>query len=181
MAALAPTPLPPWTDTFLTELAAHGMEQTASKVAGTTVRAVRKLCEDNSEFAYAVEAALEASADVAETELRRRAIEGVPKGIYYQGELVDVEHQYSDSLLLALVKAKRRREFGDKTEVSGPGGAPLVVNIRTFGPPPLQEGDPDSAVVTGQETIDVTFRQLSAPHAQSAGEVYSPVDAHDLV
>lgn len=36
----------------------------------------------------------------------RRAVEGVPKGIYYRGERVSTETEYSDSLLNTLLQAK---------------------------------------------------------------------------
>lgn len=176
MSALAPLPLPPWVDVYLTELARHGMAQTAAVAAQTTVRAVAKLIEDNSEFAYAVEDALERSADAVEAEVRRRAIDGIDKGIYFQGELVATEKQYSDQLLTLLAKAKRRREFGDKQEITGAGGGPLIVNVRTFAPdgstlltdPPsevrlLDPADPDS------EPLDVEFRAFQPSAAPLDG------------
>ena len=163
MTAIQPVPLPQWAEPYIEALQMHGMEHTAAVTAGTTVRAVRKLIEQHEEFAYAVDAALEASADKVEAEVRRRAIDGVEKGIYYQGDLVATELQYSDSLLLALAKAKRRREFGDKAEISGPGGAPLTVNIRSFTPPEVAAAQ--AAFDAARAVIDVTpvIRKLGAP------------------
>lgn len=131
---IAPVSIPAWADIYLAHLEAHGMPHSAAKAAGTTVRAVERLAEASADFAYYVECAIEASADKVEAEVRRRAIDGIEKGIYYQGELVATEKQYSDSLLTLLAKAKRRGQFGDKAEISGPNGAPLVVNIRSFAP-----------------------------------------------
>lgn len=174
MSAQALTQLPSWVEPFLTELAAHGMEHTAAAAAKTTVRAVRALAERDAEFAHAVEDALERSADVVEAEVRRRAIDGIDKGIYFQGELCATEKQYSDSLLQTLIKAKRRREFGDKTEVTGPGGGALVINIRTFSPagevieatPVADHDSADLGASTGrarEAPLEVTFREIGPP------------------
>jgi len=167
MTAIQPTPLPPWAEPYIEALQLHGMEHTAAVTAGTTVRAVRKLAEMHDEFAYAIDAALEAAADKVEAEVRRRAVDGIEKGIYYQGDKVATEMQYSDSLLLALAKAKRRREFGDKAEISGPGGAPLTVNIRSFTPPDVAAAN--AAIDAARAIIDITpqilpqFRSLAGP------------------
>lgn len=40
-----------------------------------------------------------------EDEAYRRAMKGVPKGIYYKGEKVAIEHEYSDTLLTTLLRA----------------------------------------------------------------------------
>jgi hypothetical protein len=60
-------------------------------------------------FAKAADAAIEQGTDVLEDAARSRAL--------YQ----------SDTLLIFLLKARRRDKYGDKQEVSGPGGAPLTV------------------------------------------------------
>lgn len=177
MATVTIAPYPSWGDFYLERLRAHGMENTAAAEAGTTTRAVRKLCTDNSDFALAVEDALESSTDLLEAEARRRAVEGIDKGIYYQGDLVATEKQYSDSLLHAFLKAKRRREFGDKAELSGPGGSPLTVNIRTFGNKPAVEATLVEA--TTEAITDVAFRTLGRA-TDIAGLGLLP-DAEDLV
>lgn len=40
-----------------------------------------------------------------EDEAYRRAMQGVPKGIYYKGEKIATEREYSDSLLVTLLRA----------------------------------------------------------------------------
>ena len=65
---------------------------------------------------------------------------GVEKSIFYKGEECGVETVYSDSLAALFLKAKRRGQFGDKTELSGPGGTPLTVNVRSFPLPDAPAG-----------------------------------------
>lgn len=126
---------PSWVEPYLAALEEMGLPYSAAVAARTTVRAVDALRRENSEFDYAVVEALERSNDVLEKEARRRAVEGIDKGIYYQGELVNTETQYSDSLLTTLIKAKRPDEFADRKQISGAGGAPLTVLVRSFGQP----------------------------------------------
>lgn len=50
-----------------------------------------------------------------EKEMHRRAITGISKGVYYQGERVDEEKEYSDKLLLALAKANMPHRFAERS------------------------------------------------------------------
>lgn len=152
--------LPPWVEPFLNQLEATGLLYSSAAAAGTTVRRVRALRETCVEFDEAVTLAEERSHDMLEREARRRAVDGVTKGVYYQGEKVDEEVVYSDGLLTTLLKAKRPDEFAERKQLSGPGGAPLTVLVRTFG-----TSEPASRSV---DAIDVPFTQLPAPDAQLA-------------
>ena len=126
----------PWIDLFLRELRVHGLINTAATAAGVTRRRVDRERETNAEFEYAMDDALEESADVLELEARRRAVEGVEKGVYYMGTLIETEKVYSDTLLTTLLKAKRADEFAERKQITGAGGKPLTVVVRSFGPSP---------------------------------------------
>lgn len=184
MATLTVRTLPPWVDVFLRELRETGLERTAAAAAGTTLKQVRGLAETNEEFKYALEDALERATDVLELEARRRAVDGVEKGVYYQGVRMDTEVVYSDALLTTLLKAKRAA-FADKTHVVGSGrdGAIEIV-VRQFGAPapaPTPTGE-----VIDVEAVDITPSPAS-PLAGGAPEtptvtVRQPLgDAADLV
>ena len=124
----------PWIDLFLRELRVHGLINTAATAAGVTRRRVDRERETNAEFEYAMDDALEESADALELEARRRAVEGVEKGVYFQGTLITTEQVYSDGLLTTLLKAKRADEFAERKQITGAGGKPLTVVVRSFGP-----------------------------------------------
>lgn len=99
---------------------------------------------ESIEFETAVEEACEAATDELEYAARERAVNGVSKAIYYQGDVVGYEQTYSDSLMSLFLQAKRKSQFGSKTEITGAGGKPLTINIRTFEDtsnvqPPIQE------------------------------------------
>lgn len=76
--------------------------------------------DEDPEFAAAVDEAIEEGTDVLEDIALRRA------------------KKQSDTLVIFLLKARRRDKYGDKSlhEVSGPNGAPLTITLaeRSDGP-----------------------------------------------
>jgi hypothetical protein len=101
---------------------------------------------DDPDYAAAFKLAQEDAADSLEKEARRRAEEGVRKLVTYKGELVRVpadptkpfdatsnplvplvEHEYSDTLAIFLLKALRPAKFREthRHEHTGANGGPI--------------------------------------------------------
>lgn len=114
---------------FLAELAAHGRVATACRAAGLDRSDTYKTKDRDPEFAKQWDDALEMFIDSLEGAARLRAVEGTEKGVWHQGVQVGTERQYSDSLLALMLKAKRKREYGDasKVELTGADGGPVKV------------------------------------------------------
>lgn len=151
----------PWMSLFLRELKEHGLINTAATAAGVTRRRVDRERETNAEFEHAMDDALEAAADVLELEARRRAVEGVEKGVYHQGIRMDSEVVYSDGLLTTLLKAKRADEFAERKQITGAGGKPLTVVVRSFGAAP-------DAPAPAREPISAEYSRIPSPSVQLA-------------
>lgn len=68
-----------------------------------------------------------------EAEARRRAIVGIEKGVWHQGKLVGTELQYSDTMLIFLLKAAKPDRYRDRTSVehTGKDGGPIQVENPT--------------------------------------------------
>lgn len=115
---------------FLISLRETGLEATSARAAGVRMAAVKRAYEEDAAFAEECQDAMDLWADRLEEEARRRAVEGVEKGIYYQGALVAHEQQYSDTLLAKLLTGRRPQVFGDKKEITGAGGGPIQVIIE---------------------------------------------------
>lgn len=49
----------------------------------------------------------------------RRCVEGVPRGVYFQGDRIATERVYSDGMTMFLLRAADREKYGDRTEVKG--------------------------------------------------------------
>lgn len=112
---------------FLNRLAETGqVTRSCVEVGWDRVQAYRVKGRDPV-FAEAWTDALEMFADRLEVEATRRAVDGTDKGVWHQGVLVGTERQYSDSLLALMLKAKRKREYGDasKIELTGADGGPV--------------------------------------------------------
>lgn len=95
------------------------------------------------------------AARTLEDEAVRRAHEGLRRPVLYQGKPVRIngeilyEHEYSDSLLIQLLKAYNRERFGDKQQVS------------------LQwNGDPSSLTDEQLEQMHAKFVELAAQQKQ---------------
>lgn len=119
---------------FLDNLAATGVVSEAARAAGfTSYSSLYQLRKSDPEFAEAWTEALDNAADMLELEARRRAVQGVTRvkviGSGENAQMIDEVH-YSDTLLLALLKAKKPSEFAErsKTEISGPDGKAIETN-----------------------------------------------------
>ena len=106
---------------FLAKLAAGFSIAAACRAERIGRRTAYDWRERDEEFAKAWDAAIEEGSDILEDEARRRAHDGVTKPVYQQGALVGVVREYSDTLLIFLLKARRPQKFRDnvKVDVSG--------------------------------------------------------------
>lgn len=82
-------------------------------------------------FARAWDEALEEACDLLEAEARRRGVEGIDKPVYHEGVKVDTIKQYSDTLLIFLLKGARPHKYRDnhRHEVVGKDGGPVQVHV----------------------------------------------------
>lgn len=66
-----------------------------------------------------------------EDEAIRRGREGVRKAVRYKGKVVGYETEYSDTCLLATLKANAPEKYRERTDttVSAPGGGPVEQRI----------------------------------------------------
>lgn len=116
-----------WKPQFLDALRDLGVVRAACEKAGVPYRTAYNHREQEEAFAADWDEALEQAADLMELEARRRAVEGVEKRVYHQGEQIDVVKSYSDTLLIFLLKAARPHKYRDHYvhEVTGKDGGPV--------------------------------------------------------
>lgn len=141
---LTPKKRPRWVKGFLVALAESGNVRLSCEAANVTRTAVYDLRESEETFAADWDQALDEAADLLEQEARRRAHDGVqrvkfhkghpimvpvlgPDGLVVRGkdngpEMVPyVEHEYSDTLLIFLLKGARPETYRDRTDVRHSG------------------------------------------------------------
>lgn len=80
----------------------------------------------DADFAAAWDEAVEAGTDELEEEARRRAFEGIEEPVFYKGSVCGTIRNYSDTLMIFLLKGRRPHKYRDYHEVAGPGGTPLL-------------------------------------------------------
>lgn len=71
---------------------------------------------NSASFKELYDQAVEDAADVLEEEARRRAVDGVNKPVFQGGKRVGVICEYSDALLMFLLKGKRPRVFRERMD-----------------------------------------------------------------
>lgn len=100
-----------WEELFLKALAETGNVSAAAKLAGVARQTAYEAKELRPEFAARWDDALEEACDALELEARRRAKDGAEKPVFYLGREVSRVREYSDVLLIFLLKAHRPEKY----------------------------------------------------------------------
>ena len=114
---------------FLAAYAEVGNVSQAAKIAGIDRQTHYDWKRNDPDYAEAFQHAEEMAADRLEQEARRRAVEGVPEPVFYQGRQVGTVRKYSDSLLMFLLKGAKPEKYMERVDqrVSGRDGGPVEV------------------------------------------------------
>lgn len=103
-------------------------------VSGAAVRAgfsrataYRWRGEDEA-FAAAWDDAYETGTDAIEQEAIRRATQGVNKPVYYKGKVVGHVVEYSDTLLMQQLNARRPEKYRTNHKVEHSGGVKITIS-----------------------------------------------------
>lgn len=116
-----------WKAAFLAAFARTGNVSTAAKAAGRNRTYIYEARKADANFAAQWEEAREDAADALELEARRRAVEGFERPVFYRGEPCGAIREYSDTLLIVLLKAARPHVYRDNVgvQVGGDPGNPV--------------------------------------------------------
>lgn len=106
-----------WRRAFLHALASGHTIAGAALVAGVPSSTLYDNRKADQDFAAAWDNAAEAGLGVLENEAIRRAVDGVEKPVWYQGEEAGKERVYSDRLLLRALEA-RSKSWAQRQAVS---------------------------------------------------------------
>lgn len=116
-------------DLYIEYLEKSGNESEARRYAGVRATAVRKALNDDPDFEEQVLECKSRIADMLEQEAFHRAVNGTVKNVYYKGEIVGEQTEYSDSLLMFLLKGNKPEKYGDKTTLMGSKSEPLTIEV----------------------------------------------------
>lgn len=111
---------------FIEKLKSIPNVSSAAKAAGINRTYAYKLKSEDADFSAAWDEAIESSTDDAEAEAYRRAVKGTVKPVFHMGKKVGGIREYSDTLLIFLLKAHRPEKFRDKLQGAGENGEILI-------------------------------------------------------
>ncbi len=110
-----------WPDKFLASYRKCGNITKAAKATRVDRSTVYARRESDPEFEKAMLAAQEEAVDLLEEEARRRAADGSVKPVFYQGKQVATVREYSDTLLIVLLKANRPEKYRERADITSGG------------------------------------------------------------
>ncbi|MDE3023579.1 MAG: terminase [Pseudomonadota bacterium] len=125
---------------FIAELAKSGNVAKAAKKIGLSRSRVYELRDVDKKFADEWNEAIETGIDNLEEEARRRAYNGTLKPVFYQGSKCGSVREYSDTLMVVLLKAHRPEKYKERVqnEVTGKNGEPLPAAVQIIAIPDNQ-------------------------------------------
>jgi len=120
-------PRPEQIDKVLDLVSKGSTVQDACLAAGVLKRQFSRIRAADKEIKARFAEAWENGAEVMEAEAFRRAVTGVNKPVYQMGFEVGVVREYSDTLLIFLLKGRKPDVYRERTELTGRGGGPIEV------------------------------------------------------
>jgi hypothetical protein len=118
---------------FLDVVRVTGNISAGARAAGVTPAQAYGHRKKDEDFRAAWDAALEGALDDLEGALRRRAVDGVEKDVYYGGKRCGGSVAYSDSLGMFLLRGRRKEIFGEG-RVSAAENAVAAADIAKLNP-----------------------------------------------
>lgn len=133
-------------DRFLEVLATGASVYKAALEVGIGRRTAYEWREADPEFKARWDEAVDCGVDLMEDEALRRAKDGVTKPVYYQGQVCGEVQEYSDTLMIFQLKARRPEKYRENVDVNHRGNvAVTVVNYAA----PVIEGVAEEVKVIG--------------------------------
>ena len=108
-------------DEFLDELRQGHTVQASCSAVGLSRTALYGLRDRDEKFRAEWDAALEEGTECLEEEARRRAYEGTRNPVFHKGAIVGHIQEYSDTLLIFLLKGRKPEVYRDNATVKHEG------------------------------------------------------------
>jgi hypothetical protein len=146
-----------WKDVFVRTLRRTLSVARSCDIACVEYRFALKHKNSDPEFRKAWESAIEASCDDIEEALKKRAVRGYLKPIYWQGKRVGFERKFDTTAAMFLLRGRRKKIFGDARSIvtinNAPGGGiPKALDdkkLQQMGPEELQKAWEDRCKASG--------------------------------
>lgn len=118
-----------WESKFLSALEETANVAESARLTGIGRATAYRERKENPDFAAKWDEALQLGMDSLIDEAVRRARDGTTKPVYQGGKLVGYVKEYSDTLLIFLLKAHKPTVYRDNVDITS-GGKPLDIVVR---------------------------------------------------
>jgi hypothetical protein len=122
--------LPEYRARFLEALASGLSVTAASQIVGVNRCTPYEWRNNDPEFAKAWDIAINVGTDLLEDEAWRRAYQGTDRPVYQNGALVGAVRDYSDNLLMFLLRGRRPQTYRDNAKVEMSGNLTLTALVE---------------------------------------------------
>lgn len=103
---------------FLAAFAETGNVTRAAEIVGCARTRHYEWLKDDPDYAADFASVEGHAADRLEQEARRRAVQGVAKPVFYKGDVVGAVQEYSDTLLIFLLKGARPEKYAERQKIT---------------------------------------------------------------
>lgn len=117
---------------FIRLLSETGNVSKCCKALNLDRETVYRYRRSNKKFAKEWEIAKEAYIGLLEDESWRRAFKGIDKAVWYKGELVGIEKQFSDTLLMHRLNAERPDKYQYRQRIDANVNGNITVKVMKF-------------------------------------------------
>lgn len=173
---------PGWKRRFIEVLSHTANVTTAARAAGVNRSFAYEARHKDAALAKEWDEAVESAIDEAEQELWRRGVQGVREPVFQKGERVGHIRRYSDTALLAILKAKRPALYRERVQVEQTGHSEAMSNLDAEILKSLKEvalADPKLREVFAQQLLanPEFVAQLAGVVPQGQAGVPSPTES----
>ncbi len=115
--------------TFLEHLRETCNVTESAQLAGVSRTAMYERRAIDPELSKAWDDAIEQATDALEKEARRRALDGVDRPVYFQGKRVGITKEYSDPLLMFMLRGHRPAKYRETAHALPPPDKAPTLNV----------------------------------------------------
>lgn len=118
-----------WIDTFISAIMTGASVTRATRKAGVHITLPYKRRIEDEAFRNAWKQAADIGTELMEQEAARRAYHGTLKPVFHKGQKCGFVREYSDTLMIFMLKARKPEVYREGIEDSGSGRG-MVLNIN---------------------------------------------------
>ncbi len=152
---------------FLQFLAETGRVRHSAKQAGIDIKTLYARRASDPDFLKNWETACQMAGDRYEDEAVRRAVDGVDRDVYYKGEVVGQERQYSDGLLAKLMDGSNPAKYNPKKDSQTNVQVNVGLAVIPMTAPTMEEWERDAMALQDQQPQIIDQKPLPALPAPS--------------